>query len=111
MLTRMVMVILFNGTKQWHKTITVNHKSVSVMEVAPNPSKGIFNLSYNINLRGAYSLNVYNLMGKEILTQQFDFNGSSSFNEAIDLTAYPKGIYLVTLTNGDVLQNKRIVIK
>ena len=101
----------FNGTKQWHKTITVNHKSVSVMEVAPNPSKGIFNLSYNINLRGAYSLNVYNLMGKEILTQQFDFNGSSSFNEAIDLTAYPKGIYLVTLTNGDVLQNKRIVIK
>jgi hypothetical protein len=52
----------------------------------PNPSKGIFNMS---NGAAVKQVDVYNRMGERILSQQ---NCKS-----IDLTEYPKGIYIAKI--------------
>jgi hypothetical protein len=61
------------------------------IRIFPNPSNGIFYLS---NRDAMHQVDVYNLIGEHILTQQ---NSSS-----IDLTAQPKGVYIAKI-NGETM--------
>lgn len=81
------------NTTENHFDITTNLSSLTkenvVTLVYPNPSKGIFTFS---NYAAIKKVDVYNLFGELIFTQ---CNGKS-----IDLTEYPKGIY-ITKINGE----------
>jgi hypothetical protein len=63
-------------------------------EVFPNPSSGIFNLVLNHETTNNFRFEVYDLLGKRILT-----GVPVTKNTTIDLSEFNKGIYLLQLIN------------
>ncbi len=74
------------------------------MSVYPNPSSGAFTLETK-DAKGRYNMNVYDLMGRMIESRQVDFAAEPSVKFEIKC----KGLYIVTLTNGDNRLTKKVV--
>ena len=74
---------------------------IANLDVYPNPSRDIFNVSFTSEEAQDITIKVINVLGEEIMRddrQQFEGN----YNKTIDLTNYKKGIYLLkvkTLSN------------
>ena len=72
----------------------------STISLYPNPTTGSLYLSEAVN-----SLSIYDLTGKQILSK-----ANIRPNQAIDVSAFHKGIYLVQLEqNGNTIQKKLVV--
>ena len=78
-------------------------------EVAPNPNNGQFSLTIASNLNVDYNLNVRNMLGQVVLTDQVSVNNQKTIQ--IDLSNYEKGVYFVTLENDNERKVKKVVVK
>ena len=79
------------------------------MVISPNPTTGIFSLRINGFEGTGTSITITDLQGKKILHQNLD--ESSTQIEQIDLTGYPKGMYLVKIQNETKSVIQKLVIK
>lgn len=77
------------------------------MFIAPNPSNGQFNIGINNLPAGNYQLELVDLVGRVIKSEQFQASGSISkqINESL-----PGGVYYVRLTDGSKSTTKKIVV-
>ena len=80
---------------------------VEDFKTSPNPSKGLFNLSFRADGK-AMKISVYNMYGEQLFHQSFD-NFDGTYNGQIDLSKYPKGTYLLFLTQGDAHYTQNLV--
>jgi hypothetical protein len=71
--------------------------------IYPNPSTGLFNVSFGEFPVSDAILKIYNLQGK--LLNEFSFQNTSL--EIIDISALPKGVYIVQ----SIIDNKKMVTK
>ncbi len=83
--------------------ISIKENKVSLFEIYPNPSNGIFNITTKDNLLDA-RVKVIDNTGKLILNTKLNSN-------YIDLTSLNSGIYSITISNNGFSQTKRIVVK
>jgi hypothetical protein len=67
------------------KTLSTNEHQLRDLEISPNPTSGIINISNSENIFG---LSIYNALGKEVIQQ-------SNINSQIDISQLPKGMYLM----------------
>ncbi len=79
------------------------------INVFPNPSKGIFNISIN-GLNNNFDLTIFNIQGQTILKEKLN-NVSTKYNKQLDVSDYPKGIYFLKFINKDIVCFKKIVIQ
>lgn len=79
-------------------------------EFFPNPSEGLFNLSFDIEDVNDTEVNIYDLNGK-IIYNKFLKNFKGEFSEAIDLESNESGSYILEIIQGDKRTNKKIVVK
>jgi len=70
-------------------SLSVEEYNITNISVHPNPTKGLVSIS---NLKEDVSLTIYNILGKRIATQNL-----SNINNSVNISKYPKGIYLFTL--------------
>lgn len=85
---------------------TTNIKNVSIttlQNIYPNPSIGIFTIE---NLEKNSSVTITNTLGQIVYNETTLTN-----NVTIDLSAYTKGIYFVTINDDKKNQTKKIIIK
>jgi hypothetical protein len=75
------------------------------IKVYPNPGKGLFNIEMNNKEPMAFRFKVYNLTGKEVLTQET--RSVTACKTTLNLTPYSDGIYLLSIQTG----NHKKVIK
>jgi hypothetical protein len=79
------------------------------VDVQPNPTSGITVLE----LTGGQMLNarvtLYDLLGREKMQKDIDPNVSRRVS--LDLTSFPKGIYLLEVTNGVEIKSIRVVVE
>lgn len=80
---------------------------VEDFKTSPNPSKGLFNLSFRAEVK-ATKISVYNMYGERLFHQSFD-NFDGTYNGQIDLSKYAKGTYLLILTQGDAHYSQNLV--
>jgi hypothetical protein len=74
--------------------------------IYPNPSRGLFNLSSDNKLNKMCMVAIYNLSGKMI--QQFEWNGD---NVSINLTNATPGLYIMKISNENLVEVKKIIIR
>ena len=75
----------------------------------PNPSSGLVKLSFEDFRNGEYRLELYDVLGRAILMQEFEIQ-SSAVTRQLDLTHLPKGAYTVHLaTEGGTVVRKLIL--
>ena len=74
----------------------------------PNPNNGIFNIEIKNHPLDKINLEIYSLLGVRILEIK-DFNRQNSI--PIDISNYPKGIYLVKINCDKFIYTKRIIVQ
>ena len=109
----------FNRFCEWkidrNFAMVVNNEEVVTapanIKVYPNPAVNEVNFELN-NLRaGRYTLNFYNVIGRKVMSQIIDINGSHF--HTVNLAGFGKGIYLYSFINenGEVILTKQLVVK
>jgi hypothetical protein len=75
------------------------------LEVAPNPSTGIFHIIISNPGQGIAQVLISDLNGNKLITQNYNVNLSNNKFD-IDLSAYNRGIYLlnVKINNSNLTQ-------
>ena len=79
--------------------------------VYPNPSKGNFTIEFTSNTtsNNKVKVSVYDISGRLILDTNFE--NSTIFNQNINLDNAQSGIYLLTVTDGEIKETRKIVVK
>ncbi len=77
--------------------------------ISPNPSTGIFSLRVKGTDARECSVIITDMFGKKILQQTWSV--SSTSNEQIDLSGYPKGFYLVKVQTEKGSRVRKVVIE
>lgn len=86
----------------------VTQNQIRNFEIAPNPNTGHFNIKFDSKSVDKTVVGVFDIGGRQILSKTFE--QTSVFNENISLNA-AAGIYLVTVTNGNQKETRKIVIQ
>lgn len=74
----------------------------------PNPNKGSFTVQFDSLTTNEIAISVFDLRGRNIFEKTYSNTGLFSQNIALD--AVQKGIYLVTIKDGDKKMVKKIVV-
>lgn len=93
------------------KTYTLSTTGFEIADFVlyPNPSNGNFNIQFSTESAEDVKVLVHDLFGRKIYEKQFANKGV--FNENIELKTVQKGIYFLTVIDGDRKEVKKIVIK
>ncbi|MDN3678257.1 zinc-dependent metalloprotease family protein [Flavobacterium paronense] len=79
--------------------------------VYPNPNNGNFNIQFTNNSSNGNGVKVlvHDMRGRVILGNNFE--NSATFNQNIQLNNAQAGVYLLTVTDGEIKQTKKIVVE
>jgi len=78
------------------------------VQLAPNPTTGLINISLNSELSEELSIRLFDLQGKELLSRQYD--ADSSFNTTLDIENLAEGVYMIHFTTGENSFAKRVML-
>ena len=104
----------------WYNTIAGEFKSNVLgnesffkndFSIYPNPNKGSFTIQFTSNSSNDNGVKVFvhDMSGRLILESNFE--NSASFNQNIQLNNAQAGVYLLTVTDGEMKQSKKIVVE
>lgn len=83
-----------------------NNNNGASATVSPNPGTGIFNLAYTLPKEGKGYIEVKDMSGRPVYNKQI--SGPGNFNEKIDLSRFPAGVYILTLSAPGVKITSRL---
>ncbi len=81
-----------------------------IMSIYPNPTKGLFTISSTETSIAKLKLEVLDLNGRIIYENQL-LNTRGIISEQVDLSHKAKGIYIVRLSNGDLIKTFKVVVQ
>ena len=88
----------------------LENSSVANLDVYPNPSRDIFNVTFTSEEAQTMTVKVVNMIGEEIFTEELtEFVGQ--YTQVIDMNTQPKGIYFLEITTSTGGINKKIVLQ
>ena len=82
---------------------------ISNLDVYPNPSRDIFNISFTSDEVQDFTLRVVNLLGEEIIKEDMQ-QYVGEYVKTINLNQYKKGIYLLEIQTQDGKINKKLML-
>lgn len=105
-----------NGTiNSWALTICSQQATLATPEVGltdfsvyPNPSNGNFNIQFAGSSSNGVKVIVHDMRGRAIFEN--DFANNAAFNQNIQLNNAQTGVYLLTVTDGERKEVKKIVV-
>ena len=98
-------------TKSFHfldqTTNTTIDFPISELSVFPNPSNGIINLKWGIDLYPSCLLSIFGVNGNLVYSKRVDFTEDTM----IDLRHLPKGIYFIQLRNHEEVKISKLILQ
>jgi gingipain R len=80
------------------------------LNVVPNPSSGLFTISFISLAKADYTLEIKNALGQIVYTQkQVDVAGN--YHEAVDASSYSKGVYFISIRSLEKEMIRKIVVQ
>ncbi|MBH70583.1 MAG: hypothetical protein CMP69_05055, partial [Flavobacteriales bacterium] len=84
--------------------------TISNLEVYPNPSRDMFNVTFTSEDVQDLEVRVINIIGEEIIKEDLQqFVGE--YVKVIDLNNYDKGVYLLEITTNKGIINKKLILQ
>jgi subtilisin-like proprotein convertase family protein len=92
-------------------TLSTPTLEFSDFSVYPNPSNGNFNIQFTNNASNGNEVKVlvHDMRGRLILEKNFE--SAVTFNQNIQMNNAQTGVYLLTVTDGDIKQTRKIVVE
>ncbi len=91
-----------------YQTVTYSEISKNFLNVWPNPSNGDFLIACNLNNTGIVSIEVTDILGKQILNKQVEQILTFEFKQSIHIEG--EGMYIVKVSTDKDVYNARIII-
>lgn len=89
--------------------LTNNFLDESIINIYPNPSKGVLNIDIKNSASKNNSMVIYDIMGKII--KQLELENSSDIIDTINLKDLNPGIYFLKLKLGEKILSKKIILE
>ena len=84
--------------------------SIGNLDVYPNPSRDIFNISFTSEEIQDLRLRVINIVGEAVYTDNLEqFVGE--YTKSVDLATYTKGVYFLEITTNNGVINKKLILQ
>ena len=84
--------------------------AINNLDVYPNPSRDIFNVSFTSEDAQDLDVRILNVVGEVVYTENLEqFVGE--YTKAIDLTTYTKGIYFLEIITNNGVVNKKLILQ
>ena len=84
--------------------------SIESLDVYPNPSRDIFNVSFTSKEAQDLEVRVINVVGEVVYTEGLE-NFTGEYAKEIDLVKYTKGIYFLEITTDNGVINKKLILQ
>ena len=84
--------------------------SIDSLDVYPNPSRDIFNVSFTSEDAQDLEVRVINVVGEVVYTENL-MNFTGEYTKEIDLRRSTKGIYFLEITTEDGVINKKMILQ
>jgi S1-C subfamily serine protease len=89
---------------------TVNNLSIQELKMFPNPSKGMFRLSFDLPQSGDTVIRIYNAQGRKIYEYDLgEFSGD--FSDEVDISQNGTGTYFLEIRQGGKSKTQKIILK
>ncbi|MBL4709548.1 MAG: T9SS type A sorting domain-containing protein [Flavobacteriales bacterium] len=82
----------------------------SIFSISPNPSRGEFILKTDGFVNPSINVTIRDINGR-IVSNDFINNANSSFNKSFDLNGESKGVYFITITDGNNVINEKLILQ
>jgi hypothetical protein len=85
-------------------------ESITHLDVYPNPSRDIFNISFTSEYQQSLKVRILNVIGEELISddlQQF----VGEYVKSINLNKYTKGIYFLEIETDNGVINKKLILQ
>ena len=76
----------------------------------PNPFNPFTTVSYSIPKNGIVILKVYDILGKEVAVLTNEVKEAGNYSVKFDASNLPSGIYFYTLTSGNFIATKKLIL-
>ena len=83
---------------------------ISNLDVYPNPSRDIFNVSFTSEEVQDITVRVMNMLGEEIIKEDMQ-KYEGEYVKSIDLNRYNKGVYLLEIITNNGTINKKLILQ
>ncbi len=85
-------------------------KNISNIKIFPNPTSTNLNIEFEVSNNSKVSIDIYNILGSRVANIYNKSNeiGFKSIN--FDVSSLPKGIYIVSIINGEERVNRKIQV-
>ncbi|HEV7231182.1 MAG TPA: T9SS type A sorting domain-containing protein [Bacteroidia bacterium] len=91
-------------------TSVQNISKAGELNIYPNPSSGLVEIDFTSETNDSYVLNTYNIIGKQIESKKITAVAGETFHNSLDLSAFGKGVYLVSLSGPSGVTTKRLIV-
>jgi len=90
--------------------IESENSAINNLEIYPNPSRDVFNVSFISEEIQSLEVRVVNLLGEVIFTEsKQEFIGE--YSKQFDLATFPKGIYMLEIETQNGVVNKKLILQ
>ncbi len=88
----------------------VNNLEIEQLNIFPNPTNGLFNITFDLPNEGETTVRVFNGVGRLLYQNDMpQFKGK--FQDRIDLSNSPKGIYFLEIRQGAQSISKKVIVQ
>ena len=101
------------STKQLEKLMSIEDASNTVvtdLDIYPNPSRNIFNISFKTQVKKELEIRVVNTLGERVFIEsKYQFIGE--YTKQINLAWYPKAIYFLEIETDEGIISKKLILQ
>ncbi|HNJ59453.1 MAG TPA: T9SS type A sorting domain-containing protein, partial [Chitinophagaceae bacterium] len=104
-------IINNDGSVEYSKTINLKRTEKVLFSISPNPATTYADVQISSEVKGKYSLVLYNLNGQRVYSKAINLNQGLN-NHKINTVTFAKGVYRLILmneNNNNVYSNSLIV--
>ncbi|MBT6815005.1 MAG: T9SS type A sorting domain-containing protein, partial [Flavobacteriales bacterium] len=84
--------------------------TINNLDVYPNPSRDIFNVSFTSEDVQDLDVRIINVIGEVVYTENLNkFVGQ--YTKQVDLSTYTKGVYFLEITTDNGVINKKLILQ
>ena len=80
------------------------------LNIFPNPTRGLFNISFVSEEIDNFEMTIVDAYGK-VINQEYQQDFVGEYTQHLDLSEYPRGIYMVQIITKDSFVSKRVALQ
>ena len=91
--------------------VTAGDSSLAInLNIFPNPNRGIFKISFISDQINDFEIIISDIYGK-LVSKEYKPNFNGIYDKNVDMSNWPKGVYLIKIKTEDSFVSKRIVLQ